>query len=203
MRVVLLILSSLLLITVGYGQSTDWTYPGNSYSDGSGTGGLDSWEGDYTYLTEGGGTYECIDYSNGSAGTWYTPILKTYSYGFSLPTGAEITGIECQINKTGIGAATWYDYEVKLYVGGVQVGDNKAITSTPYSGEVTDTYGGPSDLWGLTPTKTQIEASNFGVGIKCKAVAVEYDYGVIIDFIRLKIYYSVPSGSSPFFGVPF
>jgi len=56
------------------------------------------------------------------------------------------------------------DDTIRLNVGGAFTGDDKAI-STVFSGEETRTYGGATDLWGTTPTATQINDAGFGVGI--------------------------------------
>jgi len=54
------------------------------------------------------------------------------------------------------------DDTVRLFVGGVPVGDDKALGTTFTTG--VRTYGGVADLWGLTPTPAQINAVNFGIG---------------------------------------
>ncbi|MFW6172477.1 MAG: hypothetical protein ACOC5T_01915 [Elusimicrobiota bacterium] len=58
------------------------------------------------------------------------------------------------------------DYSVKLVKGGSITGNEKAEdTALPDGTFGTRTYGNSTDLWGTTLTKSDVEASNFGVVI--------------------------------------
>lgn len=74
------------------------------------------------------------------------------------------------VYATGIGAypfaQTILSGSVKLAVGGVIVGDNRAGDDTTafVKGSDTDlTFGSSTDTWGITPSVAEVNASNFGV----------------------------------------
>lgn len=65
------------------------------------------------------------------------------------------------------------DVNVKLVKGGTVSGDNKADTGTDWPSSDTDkTYGGAADLWGVTLTESDVEASDFGVVINAQFVEI-------------------------------
>lgn len=85
------------------------------------------------------------------------------------------------------------DETISLMIGGSVVGSNKAITTTTWGASSVVTYGGSSDLWGLTPTVSEINASDFGV-----AIAVKTNGGSnYSDYIHAAGFgFSIPSGST-------
>lgn len=120
-----------------------------------------------------------------------TTCLQVSGFGFSIPAGSQITGIEVHIEKRGSTGSDIRDNEVMLVKNGLETGANLAQNSTawPY----TDTYvnyGGPGNLWGTTWTAADLNASNFGVNIACidyscgSADAVSY-----IDHISVTVWY--------------
>ena len=83
--------------------------------------------------------------------------LEMSSYGFALPTGATITGIEVTITCGGIAGGTLY---TQLMKSNSAVGNSKSVS--PYASA---TFGDASDLWGTSWTEAEVEASGFGVAI--------------------------------------
>ena len=72
-----------------------------------------------------------------------------------IPAGATIDGIEVRIERNGgdfFGTAQTSDDNVQLIKGGTRSGNNKAAGNWPTS-DTYDTYGGPTDLWGLRPSQ--------------------------------------------------
>jgi len=122
-------------------------------------------------------------------------IARATAFGFSIPSAATILGITvynwCQsASLSGVA-----DFSVQLYVGGVFIGDDKANPGIPWPMYGFDTflsYGGTADLWGLTPTPADVNASNFGVGIAAKSYAGTGILGGIayIDYIAITITFS-------------
>jgi len=116
-----------------------------------------------------------------------TYYLKATNFGFSIPMGNKIDGIEVKAErKESFGGAE--DNSIKLAKGGTIQGDDK---STGVDYPLTDgiiTYGGATDLWGLTWMLSDINASNFGVGDSAKSLP-----GAPlpqIDHIEITVYYS-------------
>jgi len=114
--------------------------------------------------------------------------LKATGFGFSIPSNATINGILVEVERKAA-AGTIGDYSVKLVKGGAISGNNKADTTNNWP--TTDTYksyGGSTDLWGLSWTAADINASNFGMAIACRGYAANsISY---IDHIRITVYYT-------------
>lgn len=113
-----------------------------------------------------------------------TGTLNATNFGFSL-TGV-ITGI-----SVNIGAYTDYAVlsfgTVQLIKGGSAQGTNKGADNTFPANVITDrTFGGTSDLWGLTFTAADINASNFGVYL----TLAETETGLAVDYVRITITYT-------------
>jgi hypothetical protein len=171
-----LVLSSLLLFSTGPGDVPSGYIPGASDSTGNwqiydaydGTTGPQSptWS-----IPAGNGQALGITtvFPLNSLATGYTPYLFLGSFNLNIPSGATILGIEVSVPKFDAGTGTVNDHSVKLVIGGSVVGSDQADgTSWSNSGYVVDTYGGPTILWGLTPTPAQLNAngpSGFGVAI--------------------------------------
>lgn len=117
-------------------------------------------------------------------------------YGFSIPDGVEILGIEVSINRMFSGRPNVVDNVVRLTTTGGLVGDNKANPDTlPWPTAFgTATYGGPTDLWGAGLTAEDINSADFGV-----ALAILRDNNgnqltnVFVDTMQVTVYYSYAS----------
>lgn len=114
----------------------------------------------------------------------------------------------------------------RLVIGGTVAGDNKSTGVTVTSAD--QTYGGAADLWGLTPTSAQINASDFGfaysvtgnIGTSKYLMVTNFGFNipvgatingievfsnklhntatVKIDYISIKVYYTEATYQSPF-----
>ncbi|MBN8703604.1 MAG: tail fiber domain-containing protein [Bacteroidetes bacterium] len=87
---------------------------------------------------------------------------------------------------------TVYDNSIKLVkADGTIAGTDKAATSTNWpTADATATYGGSSDLWGISWTEADVKDADFGVAISVLA----YNATAQIDYIGITVYYT-PSGS--------
>jgi hypothetical protein len=128
--------------------------------------------------------------------------LQFRNFNASVPTGATINGIEVVVtrdNGTSIGGGGQArDYQLQLVIGGTATGTDKADTATYYPSTITGkTYGSSTDLWGLTPTDTQVNATDFGVDFRIQDNAmsgVDSIGGIGLDAIQVKIYYTTGGG---------
>jgi len=150
------------------GTSLNWTNPGNVAAD----------DGTNATITSG-----LFDLSVTSF------RLECTDFDFAIPGGATILGIEVTIERQA-SAGQHRDTQVQLIKGGSTSGDNKADTATNWPSSMTaKTYGGPTDLWGLSWSPSDINATNFGVA----------EYGtnftnnvqIAMDYISITVYYSV------------
>ena len=100
--------------------------------------------------------------------------LKFETFGFSIPVGAVILGIQVTVrrkssdnsNCNNEGGGSTVDNSVKIVKADVIGGTDKKDTSTQWPTTLTDkVYGGVSDLWGLSWVAADINSINFGVAV--------------------------------------
>jgi hypothetical protein len=127
----------------------------------------------------------------------YTDYIVATNFGFTIPAGNQIDGIQVRITRLEDNANA-RDFRVRLVKGGV-IGTTDLISGTNWpSTNTTRVHGTSTDLWGNTWTLSDINASNFGV-----AVAVQRSsnsatpIGARIDNIRVTVYYSTPPPALP------
>lgn len=121
--------------------------------------------------------------------------LFAKGFGFSIPTGATISGVTVEISEkcqTGF-FSNCQDLTVELLKGGIYSGNNKANVTSWATSTTTVPYGGSSDLWGNTFTVSDINSANFGVGFNIfnsgSSSCTAY-----VDFVRITITYTLPHG---------
>jgi hypothetical protein len=128
------------------------------------------------------------------AGLDTTHYLKGTSFGFAVPTGSTINGIQAAWKRKAAnnlpGTTRVADNSIKLVKNGAISGNNNSgqggIWTTT---NTTVTFGSPSDLWGLTWTAADINASTFGAVLS----AVELDgsaNGGSVDSVTLTVTYT-------------
>ncbi len=118
--------------------------------------------------------------------------LKATGFGFSIPTDATINGIKVEVERSISVQAfnTVTDNSVKIVQAGTIGGNEKANGSSWTTTDTYDTYGGTTDLWGLTWTAAAINASNFGAVISATAVEISDTTNAQIDHIRITVSYT-------------
>lgn len=147
------------------------------------------------------GNVTASDDSYASASTFsggeLTYLLKVVDFGFSIPVGATIDGVEVTVERSSLLTGT-VDARVNLIKNGVVTGVNHADTVTAWPG--TDgvvTYGGPTDKWGLVLTRSFTnDSANWGC-----AMSVTLGTGLggaNVDSVTMTVYYTVAGvGFSP------
>lgn len=124
-----------------------------------------------------------------------------YSAGgkFSLPSNVTIVGIQVDIELIAGTANEVEDLTIKLCnnANPTGFGNNKARAAGTYwpTSDTVVTYGGASDLWGLTPTAEDIN-DDIGVIIACKDKAGGAGSTAAIDQVTMTI--TVDSIANPF-----
>lgn len=120
-----------------------------------------------------------------------TDGLRATNFSFSgvLPADAEIKGIEVDIEKSVDAGTDVVDDLVQLVVGGSLVGDDKSSATAWPTVDAVSNYGGATDLWGLTPTRTQLVASDFGVEIRATKGTSITDRVASIDHVTITVHY--------------
>lgn len=155
--------------TASYGGGLDWDNPANAgASDGS-------------YAT----------FSSTSV-YQYTGYLKGLDGHFSIPGDATITGIMVQIERhaDNFNSVRFVDSSLVLFKNGVLAGDDKYDSGTLYpSDDTVATYGGPSDLWGITWNPADVNATDFGVGLAVFPLPPCFPSTVYVNTIQITVYF--------------
>lgn len=126
-----------------------------------------------------------------------THYLKATNFGFSIPTGATIDGVTVEIERmttNNTAARNTIDNIVKLVKGGTISGTDKADTVTKWPiADAYGSYGGAADLWGLSLSYSDVNATDFGVAISANTTSDGATINARIDHIRITINYTVAS----------
>lgn len=122
-----------------------------------------------------------------------TNYLKTTNYRFNIPSDATIQGVKVEVKKRrGQAGYTITDEHAYVLKAGLPVSTNYADTSTNWPSSFTYvTYGGPTDMWGLTLTPSDVNATNFGFSIAGQNNGAAASSGFEIDHIRMTVFYNV------------
>lgn len=120
--------------------------------------------------------------------------LLASNFGFAIPLTATITGVLVEIKRAQTaGAGSLIDQLVRLTKAGVAGGTNHAAGAWP--GALTyQSYGGSTDLWGLTLAPADINNSGFGVQLTADETGGA-SATAAVDAIRVTIYYKQVGGS--------
>lgn len=111
---------------------------------------------------------------------------------FDVPAGATIVGIELAIEKSAQNASSIRDNVLRLLIGGVISGNDKADTTNSWSTlDTVVTYGTPSDLWGLTPAPSDINATNFGFVLAAKNHHATTASDARVDWAKITVWYTL------------
>ena len=119
--------------------------------------------------------------------------LKGASFGLSVPTAATINGIEVQLEvKADIASGS--------SIAAVNVGKSDAVLGTEKTpatplttSDALYTYGGASDLWGLSWTAAEINAATFQARF---SATVGNETTCSCDAIWIKVYYTQSVGAA-------
>jgi len=123
--------------------------------------------------------------------------LKGSNFGFNIPAGAAITGILFEIRM--FDSSQWNasggcsDSIVSMVKGGSVQGANRAGHALATNGPRWESYGGSTDLWGLTWTPSDVNDQNFGGVLQVHlqgASGSGQQAGCSVDAFRITIYYS-------------
>lgn len=120
-----------------------------------------------------------------------TYYLTATNFGFTIPTGASIDGIQVSIERddnSGVGGIK--DNSVKLIKNGVISGNDLAAGATWPNSDAVKTYGNATNIWGLTWTESDINSSNFGIAVSAQRTSGGGTNNASIDNISITIYYT-------------
>ena len=124
----------------------------------------------------------------------FTDSLRCTGFGFILPQSVTINGIVARVKcvHDTAGAVNPRIRKIMLIKSGTWSSTEKEVDTAVAQGSYTTVNpGSASDLWGLTFTKAQIEASDFGVGVQfiCDTGGGGTAFGV--DYISITVHYTI------------
>jgi len=121
--------------------------------------------------------------------------LRASNFGFSIPSGATIDGIVVEIRDT-ISDPNVTDNILRLVKGGVISGDNKSAGLIWPGGAYSyRSFGGSSDLWGVTLNSTDVNSTDFGFVLSVTITFGGKGNGIgAVDHIRMTVHYTTGSG---------
>jgi hypothetical protein len=115
--------------------------------------------------------------------------IRGTNFGFTLPATAIMRGFKLEMYGYA-SYQSYYDNSVRLRVDTSYVGTDKAAdTWVAGSSSTRHTYGGATDLWGISPAPTgaQVDSANFGAGFSSFAATGGGNF--LIDSMRITVYY--------------
>ena len=157
------------------------------------SGVSDASSGDVAWTSPGSALSSNNTYASATLNGQTTQYLKTTGFGFSVPAGATITGVEARIEASADINDYAYISSVKIVKSGTVVGTDLGVTSggSLFTSDTVSSAGGDTQLGGQTLTPSDVNASTFGV-----AVTILSDLGlstVYVDHIELRVNYQVDS----------
>lgn len=122
-----------------------------------------------------------------------TQVVDVDSFGFSLPTGSVLDGIEVRV-EWRVKNGTFQLSCQLLNASGNPVGDTKITAVNSSTVDITDILGDNRDLWGTNFSKTDIEDTDFGVRCTASKISGVATAQARIDNIDINIIYTEPAG---------
>lgn len=153
------------------GVGTNWSNPGFITAD------------DFNYAT--------VNLADGDDSRY----LRARDYGFTIPAGATINGIQVSImrrSNSNAGNNSIDDNILRLVKSGTSVGNNYASGNDWPTSMAVANYGGPTDLWGTTWTPAEINNVNFGVALSVENESNFSNRIAYVDYIQITVYYTLP-----------
>lgn len=146
-----------------YNSGQTWVSAGNIYAD------------DAVYATCAPPVLDYTDYLRGT-------------FALTIPSGATINGIEVRY-KAKRSAAGPEEISLHLVVGGVAAGTDGYVPQALPSTAAQYTRGGATSLWGLTPTRDQCVATDFGFQVAFEDTDSNVETSQV-DSLSIKVYYT-------------
>jgi Tfp pilus assembly protein PilX len=116
--------------------------------------------------------------------------LDVTGFGFSIPAGATINGIDVDIERKASATSSIEDFDVYVLKNGSATGITDHASTTDWTtSDSTRSYGNSSDLWGTTWTVSDINASNFGVRLKATNLTGT-SKTASVDWVQVTVFYT-------------
>ena len=168
--------------------------PGTAADGGEGEG---EWQEPDKAKAEDGEATKCLNSGPkylGETKNLTSNFLNVTNFGFAIPEGATIVGINAEIRRKATYQESYRsvaDQIVSLVIGGERKATDYSAAGIWDAAYKTVAYGGSADLWGETPTPAQLNAENFGIALQ--AYLHVHDSGAVaaeVDHVRITVYFT-------------
>jgi len=165
---------------------TGWTFAGSGADNSTGPFSGVAWTNPSNVTADDNATVT-ISFPQTSTG------LFAGTFGFSIPVGATIDGVEVRTRRYAGGMGSGNSVNVRLAVASVATSDATHDNTVVWSGsEEVVTHGGAADTWGESLTPAICNASGFGYIIN---VATGGPFGSAdVDSMEMNITYTEGAG---------
>lgn len=167
--------------------NTGWLSPTTVSTAQVSSSGNRDWTSPTSVITSDNG-YATASSSHFSGGN-VTYYLLAGGFGFSIPDGSAILGIETEIEAKE-SSGSWTFERVRLRKNGTIQATDKAAATAITGSDVYYPFGGSADLWSTTWTVANVEHSGFGVAVAFEATSTSQT--IAVDHIRMRVTYSPP-----------
>lgn len=172
--------------------STSFNSPSANAAETSSAGDNNGYGTSPTNAYASDGSYAVDSNSGSNTGTSCTGTDKDkhryYNYGFSIPTGATINGIEIALTGRADSSSNSPTFCVQLSWDGGTTWTTAKSTATLSTTNTTYTLGGAADTWGRAWSDTNFSNANFRVRIINVSSSTSRDFS--LDWIGAKIHYN-------------
>ena len=184
-------------VSVHYGdaiQTTGFLSPSAEAAVTSGSGDNDGFEVTPTNaFADGGGSAQDVDGGTASSGSCTNTLRdrhQFYNYGFSIPSGSAIHGIEVRLDAWADKASNEPRMCVELSWDGGTSWTAWQRTGNLTTTEATYIEGAEADDWGRTWSDAEFSDANFRVRITNRANSTVRDF--FLDWLPVQVYYTPP-----------
>lgn len=122
--------------------------------------------------------------------------LKCTGFGFAIPSGHAIFGIQALLEWRGAGTAGARENRLRIVKAG-SIGSSTAHdgSSDLPGSDAVEAFGGYGDLWGETWTPADVNDSGFGLAVSCRAPII-FSGTAEVDQVRLAVLHGFPATGS-------
>ena len=164
------------------------------------TGSGSAWSTPTNALVEDS-TAATVFFTSNSAGP-SSDVLKITDFDFSIPSGVTIVGVLVTVKHKCTDGQAGEDVSLfaQLYKGGVLTGSSKSIDhGAAETSFKTRSFGSSLSMWGATLTVSDVNATNFGVGLSQAGNEAPDEAESVqghVDSVKVTVYYTMVSSTS-------
>ncbi len=177
--------------TTGSTVSTGYKAPASNAAVTTSSGDNNGFQTNPSYAYTSNNAYAVDTNSGTGTSSLYTSTTKDrhlfYTYGFGIPTGATILGIQVRLEAKADSTTGTPKMYVELSGDGGTTWTTAKSTATLSTTDIVYTLGGAADLWSATWTAAKLSDTNFRVRIINVATNTSRDFS--LDQIAVQVTY--------------